>query len=145
MAVGVTIPTNYNVSGPGNGPIPTDISGSLGAIGPVTVAGIPSTYDINIDKFPDIHIDVDKLPKILLGIDPLEIKPLDLNLSIKQIPNIRGHLPADFCVGFSVLGMELFSVRLCGEAQVITEPYVPNPCERCGDATLVHGTPGANG
>jgi len=27
--------------------------------------------------------------------------------------------------------MELLSVRLCGQAQVITEPYVPNPCE-CG-------------
>jgi hypothetical protein len=143
MPVGVTIPTNYNVSGPGNGPIPTEISGSLGAIGPVTVAGIPSTFDINIDKLPDIHIDIDKLPKILLGIDPLEIKPLDLNLSIKQFPNIRGHVPADFCVGLSIMGMELLSLRLCGEAQVITEPYVPNPCERCGDASLTpvtHGT-----
>ena len=68
--MGVTIPTNYNISGPGNGPIHTEVSGSLGAIGPVTVAGIPSTYDINIDKLPDIHIDVDKLPKIQLGIDP---------------------------------------------------------------------------
>jgi len=145
VAVGVTIPTNYNISGPGNGPIPTDISGSLGAIGPVTVAGIPNTYDINIDKFPDIHIDVDKLPKILLGIDPLEIKPLDVNLSIKQLPSIRGHLPADFCVGLSIMGMELVSLRLCGEAQVITEPYVPNPCERCGDATLTRGASVTNG
>jgi hypothetical protein len=22
---------------------------------------------------------------------------------------------------------------LCGEAQIITEPYRPNPCETCGD------------
>jgi hypothetical protein len=29
--------------------------------------------------------------------------------------------------------MELMCVRLCGEAQMITEPYVPNPCERCGE------------
>jgi hypothetical protein len=120
--VGVTIPTNYHISGPGNGPVPAEISGSLGAIGPVTVAGIPDTF----------HIDIDKLPKIQLGIDPLTVEPIDLNLSIKQIPNIRGHLPADFCVGISLLGIELLSVRLCGEAQIITEPYVPNPCERCG-------------
>jgi hypothetical protein len=129
--MGVTLPPVYNIAGPGDGPIFADISGSLGAIGPVTVAGIPSTFDINIDKVPDIHIDVDKLPKIQLGIDPVTINPVDLNLSIKQIPNIRGHLPADFCVGIVVMGMELLSVRLCGEAQIITEPYVPNPCEQC--------------
>jgi hypothetical protein len=28
--------------------------------------------------------------------------------------------------------VELLSLRLCGEAQVITEPYHPNPCETCG-------------
>jgi len=133
--LGVTIPTNYNVSGPGNGPIPADISGSLGAIGPVTVAGIPNTFDINIDKLPDVHIDIDKIPKIQLGLDPVTINPLDLNLSIKEIPNIRGHLPADFCIGLSIMGIELLSVRLCGEAQIITEPYVPNPCERCLEVT----------
>lgn len=133
--MGVTIPTNYHISGPGSGPIPAEISGSLGAIGPVTVAGIPSTFDINIDKLPDIHIDVDKLPKIQLGLDPVTLNPVDLNLSIKQIPNIRGHLPADFSVGICILGMELLSVKLCGEAQIITEPYVPNPCERCLELT----------
>jgi hypothetical protein len=26
----------------------------------------------------------------------------------------------------------LFCIRLCGEAQIITEPYRPNPCESCG-------------
>jgi hypothetical protein len=143
--LGVTIPTNYHVSGPGGGPIPADISGSLGAIGPVTVAGIPSTFDINIDKLPDVHIDVDKLPKIQLGLDPVTINPLDLNLSIKEIPNIRGHLPADFCVGLSIMGMELLSVRLCGEAQIITEPYIPNPCERCLGEPTRSGSVAGNG
>jgi hypothetical protein len=140
--MGVTIPTNYNISGPGNGPIPADISGSLGAIGPVTVAGIPSTFDINIDKLPDIHIDVDKLPKIQLGVDPITINPLDLNLSIKQIPNIRGHLPADFCVTLALAGFDLLSIRLCGEAQIITEPFVPNPCETCLDLRRVEAENG---
>jgi hypothetical protein len=40
------------------------------------------------------------------------------------------HLPADFKVGVAVLGLELLTVRLCGEAQVITEPYERNEvCE----------------
>ena len=100
------------------------------------MSGIPSTY----------HINIDTLPKIQLGIDPLTINPLtlhidplELNIRLKEIPSIRAHLPADFSVGLSLLGIELVCVRLCGEAQVITEPYVPNPCERCGaDQTTTH-------
>ena len=118
MGVSIPQPFDSNVSGS----IGASISGSLGAVGPVTVAGIPDTF----------HINIDKLPKIQLGIDPLTLNPVTLNLAITEIPSIRGHLPADFCVGLSVLGMELLSIRLCGEAQIITEPYKPNPCERCG-------------
>ena len=118
MGVSIPQPFDSNVSGS----IGASISGSLGAVGPVTVAGIPDTF----------HINIDKLPKIQLGVDPLTLNPVTLNLAITEIPSIRGHLPADFCVGLSVLGMELLSIRLCGEAQIITEPYKPNPCERCG-------------
>jgi len=32
-------------------------------------------------------------------------------------------------------------VRLCGEAMAITEPFVPNPCERCGHPTRVVNVP----
>ncbi|HEY6292705.1 MAG TPA: hypothetical protein VI455_14240 [Terriglobia bacterium] len=129
--MGFTMPQPLEVDSSGS--IGAVVSGSLGAVGPVTVAGIPDTF----------HIDIDKLPKIHLGIDPvtlnpvtLHLDPVDLNLSIKEIPNTRAHLPADFTVGLSVLGMELLCVRLCGEAQMITEPYHPNPCERCGEREL---------
>lgn len=118
--LGVPNPLNVDLGGgittDLTGSLGTVLSGSLGAIGPLTLAGIPSTF----------HIDIDKLPKILLGVDPI-----DLNLRIKEFPNIRGHLPADFSVGLSILGFELLCVRLCGEAQIITEPYHPNPCEIC--------------
>src|SRR5262249_15013129 len=107
---------------------------SVGPVGPVTVAGIPDTFHINIDKVAKItlgvdpvHLAVDNLPKITLGVDPVELK-------ITQFPSIRGHLPAAFSVGVSLLGLELLCVRLCGEAQVVTEPYHPNPCEHCGEA-----------
>ena len=113
-------------------PFKTKVSGSLGSVGPVTVSGIPNTYYINVDK----------IAKIQLGVDPLTINPMkvtldpiDLNLAIKEFPNVRGHLPADFSIGLSLLGIELLCMHLCGEAQVITEPYVPNPCERCGRTT----------
>jgi hypothetical protein len=103
-------------------PFETSLSGSLGSVGPVTVAGIPDTF----------HIDVDKLPKIQMGLDPIEVKPLELSLKLQEVPSQRTHLPADFHVGLSIFGMDVLCVRLCGEAQMINEPYVPNPCEHCG-------------
>jgi hypothetical protein len=81
-------------------------------------------------------LEINEIPKIQLGIDevqlasdPLEIKPVDVSLRLKELPSIRIHLPADFKVGMAVLGLEFLSVRLCGEAQVITEPYERNPCD----------------
>lgn len=113
-----------------SGAIGTSLSGSLGSIGPITVAGIPSTY----------HIDVDALPKIKLALDEITthstIDPVDVtaHIAIEKIPDIRAHLPANFSVALSLLGLELLCVRLCGEAQMITEPYRPNPCEVCGNS-----------
>jgi hypothetical protein len=108
------------------------VSKITGPIGPVTVDGIPSTF----------HINVDTLPKIQLGVDPvtlnpveatLTLTPVDVALRIERLPDVRAHLPADFTVGLAVLGLELLSVRMCGEAQLITEPYVPGPCEVVGE------------
>lgn len=82
----------------------------IGAMGPLTLAGIPSNYNVAISALPD------------------------LNVRIREIPRIRAHIPANFRLGFSVFGVELAALTLCGEAQIITEPYVPNPCERCGSA-----------
>jgi hypothetical protein len=124
--LGVSIPTSYDVAI--DAPIPPVTVAKIGAVGPVSIDGIPDTF----------HIDVDKLPKIQLGIDPLTINPVDITIAVSRIPDIRAHLPADFRVGLSLLGMELMCVRLCGEAQMITEPYRPNPCESCGQS---HGGP----
>ena len=115
------------------------LSGHLGSIGPVsinpvTVDGIPS----------DFSIDITGIPKITLGIDPvtlnpvdatITLKPVELAVSLKELPERRTHLPADFTVGLSLLGVQLMCVRLCGEAQMVSENYHPNPCERCGDVT----------
>ena len=135
--MGVDIPQPFvsSISGSLGSVGPVTVGGSLGAIGPVTVAGIPDTF----------HIHVEKLPNIQLGIDPvtLTLNPVDVNLRLKEFPSIRGHLPADFSVGLSIFGIELMCLRLCGEAQIITEPYVPNPCEDCGgQATVPQPLPG---
>jgi hypothetical protein len=86
----------------------------IGAMGPLTLAGIPSSYTVAISTLPD------------------------LNVRIREIPNIRAHIPANFRLGFSFFGVELAALTLCGEAQIITEPYVPNPCERCGTARQIN-------
>jgi len=90
----------------------------------------PMSIDLDIDGGLDLGVDINRLPKIEIGLDPLEIKPLDISLRLKEIPSIRLHLPADFKMGFALFGAELLTVRLCGKAQAITEDYVPNPCER---------------
>jgi hypothetical protein len=100
---------------------------NIGHVGPVEISGIP-------DKFT-IDIDIKHIPKIDIGLDPITVNPVGLNVSIKEIPSVRAHLPADFNLGLSILGLELLCVRLCGEAQIITEPYVANPCEHCGPQT----------
>jgi hypothetical protein len=115
-----------NVNSAVSGTIGTALSGSLGAIGPITLAGIPSTYHIAVDSLPTIVIDEIKMHS---KIDPVDVTA---HVAIEKIPDIRAHLPANFSVGLSVLGFELLCVRLCGEAQMITEPYRPNPCEVCG-------------
>lgn len=100
----------------------------------ISVAGIPDTFHVyaekipvvhvSVDSLPAIHLNIDKIPKIQLGVDPVEIR-------LTEFPSIRGHLPADYCIGLSIMGVELMNLRLCGEAQIITEPYRPNPCEEC--------------
>jgi hypothetical protein len=96
--------------------------------------GTPVDLDVNaqITIPTPITIGINQLPKILIGVDPLTINPIDLNLRLKEIPSIKVHLPADFRIGLALLGTEILTVRLCGEALAITEPYVPNPCEICG-------------
>ena len=104
----------------------------------VDISGLPSTYHLDIQNIPKIRIGSDPIT-----IEPLTIEPLDVSVRIKEIPSIRAHIPALFTLGLSVLGYELFCARLCGEAQVITEPYHPNPCEHCGELSVANpGTVG---
>jgi hypothetical protein len=103
-------------------PMQVILDADLGGRFTANLTGIPNHYTLSIDT----------LPKIPVGIDPLEIKPLDLALRIKEFPSVRAHFPADFKIGLSLFGIEFLTVRMCGKAQAITEPFRPNPCEVCG-------------
>ncbi len=125
MGVDVEFPDEFNIDIVDpvvlDGNVGVDVVGPVELAGGVELSGIPDTY----------HIDITHIPKISLGIDPITIRPLDVSVHLKEIPSVRSHLPANFTVGISLLGLQLFCIRLCGEAQVITEPYKPNPCEQC--------------
>ncbi len=81
---------------------------------------IPTSYSIDIPT--DFSVSVKELA-------PIEIRPIDLSLRLKEIPSIRGHLPVNYKIGFNLLGREVACVSFCGQGQFITEPYVPYPCE----------------
>jgi hypothetical protein len=102
-----------------------DLSGDVGV-------GLSFDNQLGVDIPTAYEIDITRIPKISIGLDPITINPLELSVRVTEIPSIRTHVPANFTLGFSLLGFELARVRLCGEAQVINEPYVPNPCEVCG-------------
>jgi hypothetical protein len=120
-------------------PFRAQVVGPIGPIGPITLSGIPDPFTIKVaNPLPKIGIGVDPLSTDShIAIDPLRtdshiaVDAVGLNIALDRIPDVRAHLPANFAVSLCVFGVNVLSVRLCGEAQVITEPYRPNPCERC--------------
>ncbi|WP_372571634.1 hypothetical protein [Ruegeria jejuensis] len=122
--MGVDVPDDYEIDLTLSGG--TTIDGDLSLDTDLRVRELP-TIELKVLELPEIKIGVTELPKVQLGVDPI-----DLSLRLKEIPAIRAHLPANFKVGLSLLGNELLCINLCGEAQVITEDYKPNPCEICG-------------
>lgn len=103
-------------------------------------SSVPTHFSLDLAGIPsNFHVGVDHLPTVTLDIRPLtlELKPVEISVRLKEFPSIRAHVPADFNLAFCILGRELASISLCGEAQVITEPYRPNPCEECGEEKQV--------
>jgi hypothetical protein len=110
---------------------------------------IPSEFTIHVGSDGTIQVDADldnirvkELPRLELGDINMRLKELPrinmaveelptIKIALTEIPDIRAHLPAHFDFGVSILGFELLSFSLCGEAQVITEKYVPRRMELC--------------
>lgn len=101
---------------------------------------IPSsfTFKLDVDLIGDLPITIPTSYRIDIPTDftmrvtelaPIEIRPIDLSLRLKEIPSVRVHLPLNYKVGFNLLGMEVACISLCGQGMVVTEPYQPYPCE----------------
>jgi hypothetical protein len=103
---------SLEASGPGGSPIP--LSAGVG----LTFTPLPVAVTVT-DPLPEIKVAVKELPKINVGLDPIRL----------VLDPLRCHLPMDLSICFSLFGHQIAGIRICGEAQVITEPYVPNPCE----------------
>ena len=83
---------------------------------------IPSSFDFGVDL--GVDLDVSGIPTsysvnaavqpltLNLNLAPVEVRPIDFSLRLKEIPAIRAHLPLDYRVGLTLLGAELLSVRL---------------------------------
>ena len=81
---------------------------------------ITTTLQGNPQKPLAATMEILNLPRLTLT----DIKDL-------MTPKIRIRMPNYTQLCFKLMGMEIFSLCLSGEAQTITEPYVPNAHERC--------------
>jgi hypothetical protein len=131
-----------------NGTLNTNVNGSLNSTVNAKLTGDPAqplaTLLIGDAQRPvatDSKIELVNLPKFTLK-------------DIQDMMKVRVSIPNYQQICFKLLGMELFSICMNGEAQVITEPYVPNPLERCEDTCCEPDTrpfpdkkdiPGTNG
>jgi hypothetical protein len=98
-----------------SGSLETKVSGSLKTDNVLKLTGDP-----NEPVSTDSKIEVLNLPRFTLQ-------------DIKDMMKTRVRIPNYSNVCFNMMGVELFSVCMSGEGQVITEPYVPNAAERCED------------
>ncbi len=126
LSVGVTALPTITIGKLTAGIDPLTINKLTAGLDPITVNKLSAAVD-------PLSIGITQLPKIQIGLDPVQLNlgPIEFNLSVKEIPSVRVHLPLHFGFGLKVLGHDVLSAKVAGEAQVITEPYEPNACEHC--------------
>jgi hypothetical protein len=131
--------------------LPTDYSVKLGNLDG-GVLQIDSDLDnIHIRELAPVEISLKEIPVITINsnVAVKELPPInsniaikelpvirldgktDLNISIKEVPETRMHLPAHYQIELSLFGFEVLKVGFCGESQVINEKYVPRQAEAC--------------
>jgi hypothetical protein len=137
--------------GGGGASVPTDYSFKLGGLSG-GILQIDSDLDnIHIRELPEIAIRLREMPVMTINsnVAVKELPPInsniaikelpvirldgktDLNISIKEVPETRMHLPAHYQIELSLFGFEILKVGFCGESQVINEKYVPRQAEVC--------------
>ena len=104
-----------------SGKIETELSGEVEQIisGKLETDNVLKlTGDANEPVSTDSKVELLNLPRFTLQ-------------DIKDMMKTRVKIPNYSNVCFKMLGVEVFSVCVSGEGQIITEPYVPNAAERC--------------
>lgn len=123
----VNQPIATHITGDTANPVATRITGD--AANPIATlitgdANKPVTVTTNLQGNPDkpiaTSIEMLNFPRFTLA----DIKDL-------ATPKLRIRMPNYTQLCFKLLGTEIFSICLAGEAQTITEPYIPNAHERC--------------
>jgi hypothetical protein len=144
---GVTIPSEYTLRfGGTSGPI-IQVDSDLDNI---HVKEMPR-FEIGVKEFPETtananiavkefvpvtvnsNIAVKEMPVLKSELSIKEIPPVtsNVNIAVKEVPELRFHYPAHYQVGFSLFGIPIWSVSLCGESQAINEKYVARKTEEC--------------
>jgi len=122
---GVSIPSNYSVR----------LGGLNGGI-----VQIDSDLDnIQINKIAPLELRVKEIPVLTINSNVAVTQlpvirsegKTDVNFSLKEVPEMRIHLPAHYQVELSLFGFEILKLGFCGESQVINEKYVPRQAEVC--------------
>lgn len=96
-------------------------------------------FNIRVKEVPTLtlnsNVAVTQLPDINTNVRIKELPEIrtssKIDVALTEIPDTRVHLPVNYNVGLSVLGVCLVSLSWCGEAQVINEKYVPRRMEIC--------------
>jgi len=135
---GINIPKDYTFAIGGTG---TALTADYG-LDDIRVKEVPA-LSVGVTQFPEVtansNISIKEIPKLESAVSTdsriaiTEIPPItsNVNIAITQIPEQRVHVPTHYQLGFALFGMELWSLSLCGETQVINEKYVPRRTERC--------------
>lgn len=135
------IPKDYNHTIIPNGDF--DVSSTIdGGLDSRLSGGFNATHGGSLQTIVSGKLETDNVLK-LKG-DPKEPVSTDSKLEILNLPRftledikdmlkVRVRIPnySNICV--KMLGMEVFSVCVGGEGQIITEPYIPTAAERCED------------
>lgn len=136
----------------GGGPsIPSDYTFQFGGTAGPTIQVNAGLDDIEVKSLPrfdialaecvpitfNTNVAVKELPQIDASVGTTlaitEIPPItsNVNVAVTEIPEQRVHVPAHYQLAFSLFGVEIWSLSLCGETQAINEKYVPRRTEEC--------------
>jgi hypothetical protein len=136
------IPTNYHITTVADADVNTTLGGTVTAN---TNLGGSITANTNLGGSLTMTVLGDANKPIAAKVDAnLDIKNMphftmaDLLALIESLknPNLRARFPVQLNFGISVfplnlLGIDAVQFSICGEPQVILQPYVPNAFERC--------------